>query len=177
MHYRSIGFVGATAAALGVSACITILAESMATSSLARAEAEKQVVSQTVNSALKGNRMPIRHSHGWSGHSIASVEVIGIRDVAIVYRDRKGQVLYRSDPLANVTIVAKGFTMPEVTVRDSRHTPTRPHPTDGPAPSNAAMPVGCESAFSAIADKALARIPARCLSSMPVKRQFAAIIR
>ena len=38
---------------------------------------------------------------------IKSVEVVGVRGASIVYRDRSGNILFQTDPLANVTVVSK----------------------------------------------------------------------
>src|SRR5690242_435755 len=39
--------------------------------------------------------------------AIAVVEVVGVHNTAIIYRDRDGRELFRTDPLSNVTIVAR----------------------------------------------------------------------
>jgi hypothetical protein len=99
--------------------------------------------------------------------------------VAVIYRDRDGQILFRTDPITNMTAVARGTALPEVTIRETSRTPARPLPLDEkhrPA-AGGPMPVGCESAFSAIAERSLARIPARCLSSVKDTRKFAALVQ
>lgn len=50
---------------------------------------------------------------------ITTVEVIGVRDVAIIYRNRTGEVVFFTDPVNNVTAVARGVELPEVTIRET----------------------------------------------------------
>jgi hypothetical protein len=54
---------------------------------------------------------------------IRSVEVVGVRGAAVVYRDGDGNLLFRTDPLANVTVVARDVKLPEITIRDSAEAP------------------------------------------------------
>src|SRR6266542_2627152 len=67
--------------------------------------------------SVKGNRLasPRREN---SRTKIGTVEIVGLRDTAIVYRDREGRILFGNDPLTNTTIAAKNLGLPEVTVRD-----------------------------------------------------------
>jgi hypothetical protein len=97
--------------------------------------------------------------------TVSTVEVIGVHDAAIVYRDRDGNVLFQTDPVSNVTVIAKGFVVPQLTLRDtpqSKPAPIieTPHDLDA-APK---LPIGCEPPASPIAEPALARLPGRCLS-------------
>jgi hypothetical protein len=55
-------------------------------------------------------------------HRVAVIDVVGVRNASIIYRDREGQVLFRTDPLSNVTVVAKDTVLPEVTVRETVRT-------------------------------------------------------
>src|SRR5215469_12101870 len=79
-----------------------------------------------------------------SDRKVVTVEVVGVQDAAIVYRDRDGRVLFQTDPLANVTVISKGFVLPQVTVREMpRSTPAPiliPHNLEA-AP---AIPIGCD---------------------------------
>ena len=92
-----------------------------------------------------------------------TVEVVGVQDAANVYRDRDGRVLFQTDPLTNVTVISKGFVLPQVIVREMpRSTPAPilvPHNLDA-AP---AIPLGCDSVASPIVEPALARVIGRCL--------------
>jgi hypothetical protein len=103
---------------------------------------------------------------------IKSVEVVGIRDAAIVYRDRDGNELFRTDPLANVTIVAKNVDLPEVTIRENARTQVDRLPVEGSRPSQ--LPRGCESSFALPSPTALTRIPSRCVTQTDAAAKFAA---
>jgi len=120
---------------------------------------------QSVNRAAKGDRLALPPSSRQTKRPVAAVEVIGVHDAAIVYRDRDGEVLFRTDPVSNVTVISKGFMVPQLTVRDtpqSRPTPmVAPHQDHDAAP---VIPVGCEPVASPIVQPGLARVVGRCLS-------------
>jgi hypothetical protein len=107
---------------------------------------------------------------------IATVEVIGLRDAAIVYRDRDGRELFRTDPVNNVTIVTKGLQLPEVTVRQHNGSVVQPVPVEvlheqAPArkPPNhreRKIPIGCEPSFSPVAAPSLAHHTGRCVARL-----------
>jgi len=118
---------------------------------------------QRVVRVMKGDRMATPRT-AVGGARVATVEVVGVQDAAIVYRDRDGRVLFQTDPLSNVTVISKGFVLPQLTVRETpQSTPAPivvPHNLDA-AP---AIPVGCDPVASPIAEPALARVTGRCLS-------------
>lgn len=102
---------------------------------------------------------------------IATVELVGLRQTAIVYRDRDGRELFRTDPLKNVTVVAKGLVLPSVTVRergDSQVTPLRMPiaPSAVPAREPTGPVFGCESSFSPVAAPSMAHLTGRCMASL-----------
>jgi hypothetical protein len=104
---------------------------------------------------------------------IKSVEVVGIRDAAIIYRDRAGNVLFRTDPVANVTIVAKNVDLPEVTIRDTAETTVQRMVVEG---GDASLPPqGCESSFARPSPVALTRISSRCLAQATAASKLAAL--
>ena len=120
---------------------------------------------QQVNRIVKGDRLAPPRPNLGSDRAVATVEVIGVHDAAIVYRDRDGRVLFQTEPLSNVTVISKGFVLPQVTVRETpQSTPAPsivpPHNIDA-AP---AVPVGCDPVASPIVEPALARVTGRCLS-------------
>jgi hypothetical protein len=120
---------------------------------------------ETVNRATKSDRLMLPPRHPQAQRTVATVEVVGVHDAAIVYRDRDGNVLFQTDPVSNVTVIAKGFVVPQLTLRDtpqSKPAPIieTPHDLDA-APK---LPIGCEPPASPIAEPALARLPGRCLS-------------
>jgi hypothetical protein len=117
--------------------------------------------------AFKGDRMSLPGLRRSDENTVTTVEVIGLRDASVIYRDRDGRILFQTDPLSNVTIVAKGVVMPELTVRESmRSTPAR---IEVPAALQAPpIPVGCDPVVSAIAEPGLslhlARVTGHCVS-------------
>ena len=82
---------------------------------------------------VKGAKAPVRHSEiaGMqdsridqsrieSAAVVTHVEVIGAaKDAKIVLLDPNGDVVYRTDPTANTTVIAKDVMVPSVTVRES----------------------------------------------------------
>jgi len=119
---------------------------------------------ERVNRAVKADRIAAPRASADGTRAVVTVEVVGVHDAAIVYRDRDGRVLFQTDPLSNVTVISKGFVLPQLTVRQTpQSTPAPivvPHNLDA-AP---AMPVGCDPVASPIAEPALARVTGRCLS-------------
>jgi hypothetical protein len=101
---------------------------------------------------------------------IVEVEVNGRLDAAITLRDRDGQVLYRADPVNQVTTVAKRAP--------ARVAPAPPaaEPVSTPAPESA-MPDGCEGAFSPYAAPRMAHVIGRCISSLPPSVHLASLAR
>src|SRR5689334_7387208 len=73
---------------------------------------------QRVNRTMKSDRLAISQPRG-ATRTVATVEVIGVHDAAIVYRDRDGRLLFQTDPVSNVTVVSKGFVLPQLTVRET----------------------------------------------------------
>src|SRR5688572_21536901 len=57
-----------------------------------------------VNRGGKGDRITAARS-SIQHKDIATVEVNGVRDTAIVYRDEQGRVLFRVDPTSNATVI------------------------------------------------------------------------
>jgi hypothetical protein len=131
-----------------------------------------------VNREGKGDRLATASSpRDGADTVIATVEVVGLRDAAVVYRARDGRVLFRTDPLANATVVAKDVALPEITIRETRRTNvgTAPAVKEAPpsAPAQAAsreqkprepkILEGCDAAFSPLAS-ARANFSTRCLA-------------
>ena len=81
----------------------------------------------SINRAAKADRGALPRP-AQAAARIATVEVVGLRDAAIVYRDRDGNELFRTDPVNNVTIVTKGLRLPEVTVRQHSRSTIKPVP-------------------------------------------------
>ncbi len=124
----------------------------------------------------KGNRLLSRRLENDRTNRIVAVEIVGLRDAAIVYRDRDGRILFHNDRLTSTTIAAKNFDLPEVTIRDRDDIAVRPAPV--PAPSRAErskLPVGCDPAFGPLADPTLRGLTGRCLTGTASAQTFAAL--
>jgi hypothetical protein len=116
-----------------------------------------------VNRAGKGDRLrTAQRSATQTG--IATVEVIGLRNAGIVYRDQDGRVLYRVDPVSNATVVVKDVVLPEVTIRENYRSPVRTLPVETKNAPAEPTPIldGCEPSFSPLAVKA--NVSGRCIS-------------
>jgi hypothetical protein len=120
---------------------------------------------------------------------VSAIEVVGARRTSIVYRDRDGHVLFRSDPLRHVTLAVKNAVLPQVTIRDDQNTRVAPQnihvaprntrvaPVSEPDAASDPGPLtpGCDSAVSPLAAPLLARKPSRCLASLDGLAQRAAL--
>jgi hypothetical protein len=118
---------------------------------------------QHVNRVVKTDRMPTPRATG-GDRAVATVEMIGVRDAAIVYRDRDGRVLFQTEPLTNVTVISKGVVLPQVTVRETPRSTPAPIVMPRNLDAMPAIPVGCDPIASPIVEPALARMTGRCLS-------------
>jgi hypothetical protein len=129
----------------------------------------------SINRPGKGDRGAAARS-AQTPIDIATVEVVGLRDAAIVYRDRDGRELFRTDPVSNVTIVTKGLQLPEVTVRQYNGSVVKPVPVDvlhdqardrkPPSRRERKIPIGCEPSFSPVAAPSLAHHTGRCMARL-----------
>ncbi len=140
-----------------------------------------------VNRAGKADRLSARRE-GDRNNVIATVEVIGAQDTAVVYRSRDGRILFQTDPLANATVVTKGITLPEVTIRNvSRPAPqqipraidTVPASPQNPPSTTAHEPKileGCDPAFSPLTAAARANFSGRCLAALTPPTRLAAAL-
>ncbi len=119
-----------------------------------------------VDRAHKSDRLMPARAAARQGPAITAVEVVGLRNTAVVYRDREGRVLFRTDPVSNATLVAKDVVLPEITIRDSGRSTVNPVPIEVPAraPERPKLPPGCDSAFSPLTLPSLSRMPSRCIA-------------
>jgi hypothetical protein len=105
----------------------------------------------SVERSLKADRMPVNTSVRSGGKRIVFVEVVGVHNAAIVYRDRDGRILFSTDPVANVTVVTKNVLLPEVTVRETAESQVERVPaekTRAPGSDKQPSTEGCESGLS-----------------------------
>jgi hypothetical protein len=123
--------------------------------------------------------------------TIASVEVVGLEQAAIVYRDRQGRILFQTDPLSNTTLLVRGVSLPQVTVRETLDAPAPAavfpqQPPAGPVqpaspaatehtPAGSTLPDGCEPAASPLSASGKSPLRARCISWAAPSRQFASL--
>lgn len=184
---KSLLIIGVSAVAVGAAAIVS--GHFGAFVGVAGASAETKPIANSVERTRKSDRMTVAHAARGETRTISAVEVVGIRDAAIIYRDRDGRVLYQSDPLNNVTLVTKGVVLPEVTLRETANSIVRPVTATVPAkpaqpsvesrepqkPSGATprngsnerrprIPEGCDAAASPIAAPQLSHILAKCLT-------------
>jgi hypothetical protein len=162
---RTVAVVGAAAAIaiIGVLS-VALVADSIAVLRDANATRLASAGERTiVNRANKTNAL-VSPQGSVQRIPIKTVEVVGIRNAAIVYRDRDGNILFRTDPVANVTVVAKNVDLPEVTIRDTAATEVKRMSVGRPEPTE--QPQGCESAFARPAPTELTRISSRCLADI-----------
>jgi hypothetical protein len=127
-----------------------------------------------VNRTNKGDRIRAAQSSA-QPKDIATVEVIGLRNTAVVYRDEQGRVLFRVDPVSNATVITKDVVLPEVTIRENYRSPVRTLPVEtnnAPAKSTP-IPDGCDPAFSPLAVKA--NVTGRCVASRDAPTRMAAL--
>jgi hypothetical protein len=122
--------------------------------------------SASVNRTAKAARLAGPAGYRTDEDAVATVEVVGVRDAAIIYRDRDGRVLFQTDPVTNVTVISKGFVLPELTVRESRR--SKPVPIEAPSQPAAqpVIPIGCDPAVSPIAQPQLSHLTGRCLAQV-----------
>jgi hypothetical protein len=121
-----------------------------------------------VNRAGKGDRR--NGATGWRANAKSvAIELIGADDNgAVVYRNRDGGVVFRSDPASGVTMVAKDTILPDAIIRNPAASAAKPVTLEAPRKSKEKtkrpLPDGCESSFSSISDHSLANIPGRCVT-------------
>jgi len=167
MYHLTSGILGGMVAALALIPLATDFARPNASSLLvspvsARNLSEQVIAPSYVNRTFKGDRLPVGAEKCGTERSLASVEMICVSHVAVVDRDCSGLILFDTESLANLTMVARGFD--EVTNRTSNRVPAKPILWERSREPGSTMPIGCESAFGAFSEGASARIPARCVS-------------
>jgi hypothetical protein len=97
---------------------------------------------------------------------VTTVEVVGVRDTAIIYRNRDGSILFRTDPVANVTIVAKDAMLPEVTVREHSEAVPQKVPVKTLREGDKDKRLeGCDPLVSPLAGS-LSQVPSRCIAGI-----------
>jgi hypothetical protein len=134
-------------------------------------------IATAIDRTNKTDALPVQPSAPASRHRVAVIEVVGVRDASIVYRDREGQVLFRTDPLSNVTVVVKNAALPEVTVRETVRTKVDEVPLRAPrVPAKKPdAPVGCETPFGPLDSPSPPAAIDRCISDAGAPTKFSAV--
>ncbi|HEY0568263.1 MAG TPA: hypothetical protein VGD13_09110 [Xanthobacteraceae bacterium] len=131
---------------------------------------------QATNHRAKSDRLQAVRASDAQSPTIHTVEVVGLRDAAIIYRDRDGTVLYRTDPISNVTVVSKNLTLPEVTIKETPRTSVQRVPAVAPTTlQERKHKVGCDPAFSPVASPSLSNLTGRCMVELKSPIQMASL--
>jgi hypothetical protein len=166
-------FAGASLGLAGAVFSVGFLGDELFSTQAAHAAAAEAQTASAVNRAAKTDALPVPNNPQERAE-IKSVEVVGIRGASVVYRDRSGNVLFQTDPLANVTVVTKNVELPEVTIREAETTKVERLPAD--EADRTARPHGCESSFARPAPESLTRTSSRCVTNVDdAARKFAAL--
>ena len=137
---------------------------------LAPARPYSAVEKTGIDRTLKGNRLVTHEAR--EQRTIAVVEIVGLRNAAVVYRDHDGREIFRTDPVTNATVVAKDVVLPEVTIRESGASRVDQVPVNAPrlrVPSGNKLPVGCEPPVSPLASPP-PNLLGRCISQNELPR-------
>lgn len=143
-------------------------------------------IANALNRSAKGDKVTGATAAGGQDTTIATVEVVGLRDAAVVYRARDGRLLFATDPITNATVVTKGVVLPEVTIRETRRNAVEPVPVPAetapsvPAPTAAKekkILEGCDPVFSPLTASARNNFSGRCLASLEPATKIAALTR
>ena len=138
-------------------------------------ESRERAAAPVPAAVVKGDRLPVALS-GTRRATVSTIEVVGAREVTIVFKDRDGQVLFRSDPLANSTIIAKDVDLPVITLKEEPAASTAPVVQQPPPRQEGGDPppaqprrskqIGCEAPVSALARSDASRVPGLCLAAL-----------
>jgi hypothetical protein len=178
MLRKATGIAGAIAAGtLLTAALIDVVLSPMP------AEVATNAVGQSgqINRGNKGDSLP-KSANSGTPRRITTVEVVGVENTAIVYRDRDGNVLFKTDPVSNVTMVAKDVQLPEVTIRELASSNVQIvaiedlRPTLSPTLSPTAPGDGCEPSVPAYAgNEKFSQEPSRCITAQPASTSIASV--
>ena len=133
---------------------------------------------QSADRPAKADRLAMSTSASSDEKRIAVVEVVGVRDTAIVYRDREGRILFSTDPVANVTVVTKSLVLPEVTVRETVESQVERLPVEKTRAPNGDKPLppqGCESGLSPDLSPTVPTAKGRCIVQHEPSSDFASL--
>ena len=130
-----------------------------------------------INRGNKADSLP-KSANSGTPRRITTVEVVGVENTAIVYRDRDGNVLFKTDPVSNVTMVAKDVQLPEVTIRELASSNVQIVAIEDlrPTLSPTAPGDGCEPSVPAYAgNEKFSQEPSRCITAQPASTSIASV--
>jgi hypothetical protein len=131
-----------------------------------------------VDRSHKGDRLGAKVAASPNQSAVTTVEVVGVRDTAIVYRDRDGRVLFRTDPVANVTIVAKDVKLPDVTAREHSNAAPQQVPVKTLREGDKEKRLeGCDPIVSPLSGSSLSQVAGRCIAGMATSDRVAMVMR
>lgn len=134
----------------------------------------RSAINSDVTRPAKGNRL-LPSRPGSNRMRIVGVEIIGLDDAAILYRDRKGKILFRNDPLTSTTVIAKNVELPEVTILDRHDIAVPKSAITPPSAQGSKLPIGCDPAFGPLVDTPLRTLTGRCMTEGPHSPRFATV--
>jgi hypothetical protein len=97
-------------AGFGAGALVGVIALTSVSASIDRGLAQR---SDRLSAAVKP---PIAYGDIDPASVVSHVELIGPKGTVVEFRDPKGRLVYRSDPVSNTTMVAKNTIIPSFTV-------------------------------------------------------------
>jgi hypothetical protein len=165
MYRRALFLVGGVIATLAISDLATSGTQNLPLFGSGAASDQSNV---SVERERKGDRLATPRSRD-NPRTISVVEIIGVNNTAIVYRDRDGRELYRTDPVENVTIVVRDVVLPEVTIRERPESVLQEMPTPEPRDAKEGTQLeGCDPIASPLAAPTFANRLGRCLAAHEV---------
>jgi len=181
----SLAMLGALSLAVSGAVSLALVSSSLISSALTSPVTR---TGDQLDRAHKGDRLVSTRSDAQEQEQVSTVEVVGVRDTAIVYRDRDGRILFRTDPVANVTIVAKGMTLPAVTVREHSEAVPQPMPVQPAQQDGKDQPQqdgkdkdkwleGCDPLVSPLAKSSLSKVAGRCIAGIGTGEKVATLMR
>lgn len=128
-----------------------------------------QVQAAAVSS--KGDRLAVP-SRRVDRTTVSTIEVIGLTQATVVFKDRNGAVLFQADSMTGTTTVARDVDLPVVTLKEEpapAPVVQRPAPkqegSNPPAPQGRkTRTVGCEAALSTLVRNEASSVPGMCLT-------------
>jgi hypothetical protein len=117
--------------------------------------------------SLKADRLVgLKPAAAQDRSAVTTVEVVGVRDL-----------LFRTDPVANVTIIAKDAALPEVTVREHSEPVPKKVPVKTLREGDKDKRLeGCEPLVSPLAGP-LSQVPSRCIAGLADGEKLAMLTR